>query len=393
MSENLNQNSFSDYQFNLVKDAIKDKTAIPTMALKTENGVYDFGGATVIALSVGASSITVKNAKISSQLYISSGVHGCKFENILFNSQIQSVVFDADTIDTLFEKCIFEGVADDKGEYPQVSMNARITFVDTNGIISTNLVNGNVILSDCHFKNYKSIIHAKNEVNCIFNNCSSENVDYIIYEDGLWLLNNTNDIPLKANIVINNLHSTDLNCVFKAVKPLSDNEEESNKVKINTNANIVVNGVFDTIKESVVDFEDGIVNLECNITGTSDYKLFSEGSPLTRYCNIRKPGYNAYRVLPEAKTYEFTMTLQPKETRYPFDSMYINNIKGTANSNVRVFLRENSVENNTIQTVEEEINLSTEGVSINDTGTLVFKNTATTSQTLSFTVETNCMLF
>lgn len=366
---------------NVTIDMVNGVLVFSSLNVSVENSIHDFGGATINNLNVNNASITVKNANVTGKITVAVNAHNCRFENVSIKSQSQAVEFIGNASNTLFEKCSFEGLVDENEVCPATVMNAN-----SSGDLK---INGNVILSDCHFKNYKSVIYAKREVSCIFNNCCSENVSYIIYEDGYWATGDGNItiVPLKANVVINNLHSIDLSCVFSAKKLYSSGKT------IKTNANIVVNGVFDKISGAVVDFEDGVVNLECNISGTSDYKLFSGTLPKTRYCNIQKYGDNAYRVVPEAKTYEFTMTLQPNETRYPFDSMHINSISGTANSNVEVFFRKNTVENDDLQTVDEDISLSTDGVSINDTGTLVFKNTATTIQTFSFTVTTNCKLF
>lgn len=331
--------------------------------LDTSNTVYDLQGLVIPGdITITASSVTLKNATVTGQVYVNASC--CKFKNVKFVSISQAVIFGTDTSNSHFKECTFDGQGVGETTYA-VEMSAD---------------NANIIFSNCRFKNYHTVIKATREVSCIFNNCRCSDVSKVIYSNGDWVTGTDN--TLKANVVINNMDfdAIDYVCVIK--------QSDSILSKIKAEANIVVGGTFGEIKSAVVDFEDGFVNLECNVTGTYDIKLFTDDSPKTRYCNVKKPGDNSYRVGATSTPYTFTMTLLPNEMSIPFGALNFTGIDWWIEEDGAFVADSTDSPALSVKVDGEEVTSKTAFHS----GSLSLKNNKTDDLTIKFTVTTNCIL-
>lgn len=328
--------------------------------LNTSNTVYDFQGLVIPDdITISASSVTLKNAIVTGKVYANASC--CRFKNVKFVSISQAVVFGSNAC---FKECTFDGQG----------------FGENTYAVEISAANANVIFSNCHFKNYHTVVKATKEVGCILNNCRCSGVSKVIYSNGDWVTDGDN--ILKANVVINNMDfdAIDYVCVMK--------QKNSTLSKIKAEANIVLGGTFGEIKSAVVDFEDGFVNLECNVTGTYDIKLFTDDSPKTRFCNIQKPGDNSYRVGATSKSYTFTMTLLPNETSIPFGALNFTGIDWWIKEG-DAFVADS--------TDSPALSVKVDGKDITSktafhSGSLSLKNNKTDDLSIKFTVTTNCIL-
>lgn len=351
-------------------------------SLTQSDTIYDFAAVTFPSNSIveiTKSNITVRNAEVSGQVIVGSGCTGCtgcRFENVRIETTLQPVVFKDVTSDTVFEKCLFRKSSDTTDKL--FVMNADSSK------------NKNVTFIDCYFSNYEAVIKAEREVTCTIINGWCQDLKRVVYCDGDWVGTDNVTPELNVNILINGFDFEVVDYVLQAKR----NNPMLRKIKIK--GDIVINGLL-ALSESIstsaiVDYEDGFVNLECNAPVTSKFKAFSPDSPETRYCNVKRQGDICYKVSDELKPYEFTFTLKPNAIICPFDTMHVSKVWWTDNDGISVFLDRLTIDDGIYSNFKEELAPSQNDV-VDKVGKLVLKNTTASEQTITLTVETNCILY
>lgn len=367
-------NSFADTLY-----AINSGTTIESITLSIKDGEYDFKGAVINNLIIAAPGITVKNAEVKVQMTVKSGSNDCKFKNVRFISTVQPVMFEPDTSHAHFEKCVFRN--NNSISFGMYVMNAGLSKYGKK-------INDKVMLTDCYFANYDAVIKAKREVNCSIINGWCESLKKVVYCDGDWTDICCLNPEFNANIVINGFDFEIVDYVLQARNICSPN------VKLKTNANIVISGVLalseTALDSGIVDYEDGVVNLECNTPVTKKFKSFTTTSPTSSSSNISKAYENSYRVSPDLRRYTYRAVLKPNETMRPFDTMHVSRI-WWGNNSVDIYLKKTLYDGSVYTVIEDKLK-SSQGVYVDALGELVLKNTSSSEQTITFTVETNCIL-
>lgn len=352
----------------------KAKNTYVSETLTDANTIYDYQGSTITTLEIKASNITVRNAEVSGQVTVKSGSNGCRFENVRIETTFQPVVFEENTSDTVFEKCLFR---------------KPITIPDKRFVMNSDLSkNNNVTFIDCYFANYEAVIKAEREVTCTIINGWCQDLKRVVYSDGDWETTDNAAPELNVNILINGFDFEVVDYVLQAKNVYSPH------IRLKTKGDIVINGLL-AVSESIstsaiVDYEDGFVNLECNAPVTTYFKAFSPDSPETRYCNVKRQGDICYKVSDELKPYEFTFTLNPNEIICPFDTMHVSKV-WSDNDEISVFLDRLTIDDGIYSNFKEELAPS-QNDAVDKVGKLVLKNTTASVQEITLAVETNCIL-
>ena len=298
----------SDFTENQL-DQITSDEVIVSIELFVENGEYDFHGKEVKNLVISASGIKVKNAKVTMCMTVEQNCSNCYFENMRFESFNIPVVFGFNTSGAYFEKCKFVKLNNE--DIP----TGYVTEVKEG-------INDNLTFANCYFFRYQSLIKATHIVNCVFTGGWCDSVDYIIFNDGIEVndTGTSKSVGLVANVIFTGFDFEGVKNIFRSGPIVADIDN-----KPYTQANIVINSILANATDGIIHFENGYINLICNVPILSTTKLFSDTSPRTCYCNIKHYGNSDYRFINDTVQCTIDVPLLAGESYYPLGNVHVIN--------------------------------------------------------------------